>query len=223
MYSELDSFFLKLKHLWHSGVNAHLDVNTHAGHAWVHLHVQLGQAPGPLHPQAYQPHHRKKDSPSRQRRRARRAEGRQNKKPAEEVPFKPTENVEAEIEVEEAPIKPTENVETELEAVQASSTLSESDQAGNDHEEQEVQIVNDELCPDDIYHQAESENIEQRAFRCLECRMLFFPTSHVDGSNILDFSSCRRHIGVQKCSSCKIVLVGLAKIRCHRQVCQHSA
>ena len=115
--SELDSFIQKFKHLWHSGVNAHLDVNTHAGHAWVHLHVQLGQAPGPLHPQAYQPHHRKKDSPSRQRRRARRAEGRQNKKPAEEVPFKPTENVEAEIEVEEAPIKPTENVETKLEAV----------------------------------------------------------------------------------------------------------
>ena len=87
-------------------------------------------------------------------------------------------------------------METEIEAVQASSTLSERDQVGNDHAEQEAQIVNDELCPDDIYHHAKNENIEQSAFRCLECRMLFLPTSHVDGSNILDFSSCRRHIGV---------------------------
>ena len=47
--SELDSFVQKFKQLWHSGVDAHLDLHTHAGQAWVHLHVRLGQAPGPLH------------------------------------------------------------------------------------------------------------------------------------------------------------------------------
>ena len=187
--SELDSFVQKFKHLWHSGVNAHLDVHTHAGQAWVSLHVQLGQAPGPVHPVF--PPKRKKHSPSRERRRARRAEARQ--KQAEEALDKAKEN----------------------EAVKAGPALSENDEVGNHEEEQDVSIVNDELCPDDVYHQAESESIGNRAFRCNECRMLFLPSSHVDGSKIEDFNSCRRHIGVQKCSSCKIVFVGLAKIGCH--------
>ena len=176
-------------------MNAHLDVHTHAGQAWVSLHVQLGQAPGPLHPVF--PPKRKKHSPSRERHRARRAEARQ--KQAEEALDKAKEN----------------------EAVKAGPALSENDEVGNHEEEQDVSIVNDELCPDDVYHQAESESIGNMAFRYNECRMLFLPSSHVDGSKIEDFNSCRRHIGVQKCSSCKIVLVGLAKIGCHRQVCQH--
>ena len=113
--SELDSFIQKFKHLWHSGVNAHLDVNTHAGHAWVHLHVQLGQAPGPLHPVF--PPKRKKHSPSRERHRARRAEARQ--KQAEEA--------------------------KENEAVKAVPAQSDNDEVGNHEEEQDVSIVNDEL------------------------------------------------------------------------------
>ena len=67
--SELDSFILKFKSLWHSGIDAHLDVDTHAGQAWVGLRVGLGH----LHHHHVQ---RKKESPSRQRRRARRAEAR---------------------------------------------------------------------------------------------------------------------------------------------------
>ena len=198
---EFDSFVLKFKHLWYSGMNAHLDVHTHAGQAWVNLYVQLGQAPGPLHPQVHPPHRRKKESPSRQRRRDKRAAARH--KPAEEAASKVTENIEAE-------------------AVKASPTVSENDEVGSDHEEQ-VEILNDELCPDDIYHPAESESIGKMAFRCLQCRMLSLPTSHIEGSEINDFNSCQKHIGVQKCSKCKIVLVGLAKIVCHRQVCQHPA
>ena len=193
---ELYSFVQKFKQLWHSGVNAHLDAHTRAGQAWVSLHVQLGQAPGPLQ----HPPHRQKVSASRQRRKARRAAER--KKTAEEAPNKDAENV-------------------ETEAAKGNPT-SENDEVGN-LQEQEAQVPNDELYPDDIYHQAESESIGQRAFRCQECRMLFLPTSHLDGSVISDFNSCQRHIGVQKCPKCKIVLVGLAKIGCHRQVCQHSA
>ena len=72
--SELDSFILKFKSLWYSGISAHLDVDTHAGQAWVGLRVGLGHG----HPPAVQPHvQRKKESPSRHRRRARRAEARQ--------------------------------------------------------------------------------------------------------------------------------------------------
>ena len=195
-YAELDSFVHKFKHLWHSGVNAHLDVHTHAGQAWVSLHAHLGQAPNPSHQQVH-PSHGRKDSPSRQRRRARRAEER--KKKAEEAPNKATENVD------------TETAKAIL-SIAIAILLSENDEFEDPEKEQEVQVLSDELCPDDIYHQAESESIGQRAFRCQECRMLFLPTSHLDGSVISDFNSCQRHIGVQKCPKCKIVLVGLAKI-----------
>ena len=200
-YAELDSFVHKFKHLWHSGVNAHLDVHTHAGQAWVSLHAHLGQAPSPSYHQVY-PSHRRKETPSRQRRRARRAEERKKK-------------------AEEAPKKATENVDTE--AAKAIQPLSENDDFENLEKEQQVQVLSDELCPDDIYNQAESESNEETAFRCVECRMWFLPTSHIDGNVILDFNSCQSHIGVKKCPACKTVLVGLAKIRCHRQVCQHSA
>ena len=80
--------------------------------------------------------------------------------------------------------------------------------------------VNDELCPDDVYHKV--ENIGT-AFRCLQCRLLFLPMSHLDGNNIVNYETCRMHIGVLKCENCAIVLVGLAKIGCHRQVCHRSA
>ena len=188
-------------------MNAHLDVHTHAGQAWVSLHAHLGQAPNPSHQQVH-PSHGRKDSPSRQRRRARRAEER--KKKAEEAPNKATENVD------------TETAKAVL-SIAIAILLSRNDEFEDLEKEQEVQVLSDELCPDDIYHQAESESIEKKAFRCLECRMWFLPTSHIDGNVILDLNSCQSHIGVKKCQACKTVLVGLAKIRCHRQVCQHSA
>ena len=91
------------------------------------MSCRIGAA-GPLHPVF--PPKRKKHSPSRERRRARRAEARQ--KQAEEALDKATEN----------------------EAVKAGPALSENYEVGNHEEEQDVSIVNDELCPDDVYHQA---------------------------------------------------------------------
>ena len=55
MFTELDTFVKKFHQLWHDGITAHLDLDTHAGDAWVGLRVRLGQVPGPVH------------SPSRQR------------------------------------------------------------------------------------------------------------------------------------------------------------
>ena len=76
---EIDSFIQKFHQLWSAGVSAHLDLDTHAGEAWVGLRVQLGPAPGHLHhnvrPQPFQKH----ASPSRQRRRARREAARRAK------------------------------------------------------------------------------------------------------------------------------------------------
>ena len=67
--TELDSFIRKFHQLWQAGLTAHLDLDTHAGTAWVGLRVQLGhQVPGPP-PQQVHPH---QASSSRDRRRARR-------------------------------------------------------------------------------------------------------------------------------------------------------
>ena len=67
---ELKSFICKFNQLWHSGMSAHLDMDTHAGEAWVGLRVRLGHAPVPIHHSNLQ---RTRDSPSRGRRRERRA------------------------------------------------------------------------------------------------------------------------------------------------------
>ena len=76
--TELDKFIVKLKHLWKSGHDARFNVETHAGQAWVSLHVKLGnvQDHHPQHHQEQPHHHRRRDGPSRQRRRARRAAAR---------------------------------------------------------------------------------------------------------------------------------------------------
>ena len=50
LVTELDSFVQKFHQLWNAGLNAHLELDAHAGNAWVSLHLQLGHAPGPLHP-----------------------------------------------------------------------------------------------------------------------------------------------------------------------------
>ena len=76
---EIDTFVKKFYQLWNAGHTAHLNVDTHAGKAWVGLRVQLGHAPGPLHHHPHPPFfqaQKKTDSPSRQRRRARRAAAR---------------------------------------------------------------------------------------------------------------------------------------------------
>ena len=78
---ELNSFFIKFKHLWKSGQDAHLDMGCHAGQAWVGIRVQLGHEAG-----VQMPKNRKSNTPSRQRRRARRAAARgEQEQRAEEV------------------------------------------------------------------------------------------------------------------------------------------
>ena len=66
--SELDSFVLKFKQLWNRGHEAHLEVDSKSGKAWVGLHLCLGNAPGPVHETD-----KFKISPSRERRRIRRS------------------------------------------------------------------------------------------------------------------------------------------------------
>ena len=53
--TELDSFVKKFHQILIEGLTAHLDLDTHAGNAWVGLRVQLGHVPGHLHQQPVQP------------------------------------------------------------------------------------------------------------------------------------------------------------------------
>ena len=69
---EIESFLQKFYQLQRAGQTAHLDLDTHAGQAWVGLRVQLGHGPG----QYMHPHLKKAEGPSRQRRRKKRAAAR---------------------------------------------------------------------------------------------------------------------------------------------------
>ena len=66
---------VKFRKLWKSGVDAHLEVECHAGQAWVGLRLRLG------HAEALHPHHHGvgKETPSKKRRRERRTAERQVK------------------------------------------------------------------------------------------------------------------------------------------------
>ena len=72
--SEIDNFVKKFKNLWTSGYDAHLDINSHAGKAWIGLRLRLGEYPGgePVYNHG-NPHYGNRNGPSRQRRRFRRA------------------------------------------------------------------------------------------------------------------------------------------------------
>ena len=144
---ELDTFIAQFKQLWQAGLDAHLAVDAHAGKAWVHLHVQLGQAPGPLHqvqPQ-FPTHRRNRNGPSRQRRRARRAAARSEQiEETEEV-----ETVENNIRAEEASNKfvnesdnpvATEALKDPVEAAVAGEAIAAGDVSS------EVEVTDFECC-----------------------------------------------------------------------------
>ena len=86
--TELDSFVQKFQQLWKAGITAHLDLDTHAGYAWVGLRAQLGHAPpGPFY--QHVPHtQRRHRGPSYRRRQQKRQAVRStadNAAPAEEA------------------------------------------------------------------------------------------------------------------------------------------
>ena len=45
--SEFDAFVFKFQQLWNAGLDAHLDLSSQGGNAWVGLRVNLGKFPGP--------------------------------------------------------------------------------------------------------------------------------------------------------------------------------
>ena len=65
---ELDTFVTKFKQLWRSGHDAHLDIESKAGKAWVGIRLCLVEEPGPLYQNFNLP---KTPSPYKERRRKR--------------------------------------------------------------------------------------------------------------------------------------------------------
>ena len=53
--TEVDTLVRKFHQLWNDGFTAHLDLDTHAGDAWVGLRLNLGQIPGPIHGHGHAP------------------------------------------------------------------------------------------------------------------------------------------------------------------------
>ena len=196
---EVNSFVGKFMHLWKSGYDASLHLKTRDGKATINLQLGLGQAPPPPPPP------RRVPGPSRQSRTQRRALARE---PAEQA------KKNTEVEVAENATEEVEQIESESDDIGADAKSTE-DVVEAEPTKATEDVVEDEFCPDEVYNKT--------AFRCFSCRMLFLPDSYLDGHEIMKYESCRSHIGVKKCEACAIVLVGLAKIRCHRQVCQHSA
>ena len=204
---QLNSFVSKFLNLWQIGCDASLHVETHAGKATIHLQVGLGQAP-PLPPSAPPPppHHHRVPGPSRQRRTQRRALA---LKEADKAKAK-TDAEKAEQEADKANKAAEEAINSEV----AEEVTMEVVTAVKAKENE----VDDEFYPNDVFFKA--EEIEKISFLCYICRMLFLTDSYKDGDEILNYESCRRHIGVAKCAMCAIVLVAQ---RCHRQVCHNSA
>ena len=137
--TELDTFVTKFYHLWSAGLNAHLDVKTHAGNAWVSLHLDLGPAPGPL----FVPHHLQSvpRGGARLRRRQRRAAAR--KEAAEAVKNKAEEDDKNKAE---------EALKNKAENVVSKNAVIEEDVVAHD--------VVDEICDDNFYNVG-SEHLEK--------------------------------------------------------------
>ena len=75
MDADIDLFVRNFKELWKSGRSAHLNLDTHAGEAWIGLRVRLGHTG--QHHHRHEPERKTRNSPSRQRRRLRRAAARE--------------------------------------------------------------------------------------------------------------------------------------------------
>ena len=83
----MNSFLYNFHQLSLSGLEAHLDLHSHAGNAWVGLRLNLGKVPSPW----FESNKKNYNSPSRQKRRAKRAAEREAKRNESE----PTEKVDA--------------------------------------------------------------------------------------------------------------------------------
>ena len=153
--SELDSFLVKFKYLWHSGLEAKLSVESHAGQAWVVLQAGLGQGHA-LQPPVPWPHHqRNRNGPAQQRRRTRR-------EAARKVAPK---NMSTQTQTEEDP----ENIS---EVAEEAPTISENSEQKKENEVKKIapSILDDEFCADKEYANGEEDILVERIIITPDCQ-----------------------------------------------------
>ena len=214
---ELDSFLHKFHQMWSAGHSAHLNLETHAGNAWVGLRVQLGHAHGHHHHQhhpQFPQSNKNQESPSRQRRRARRTAARQAdaESPSGNETVEETavhEEVDKTNRIREESIVE----ETESDSKEVSESTEHFDQ--NDitvvdtaEEASAPMIVPDEVCDDKEYESATVENDVKSI-----CSVDFYPEKYLlDGlesfrANIEEYFSKRTDV-IKKVIKCDVVNYG---------------
>ena len=151
--AELDSFVFKFKHLWRAGCDAHLEINSHAGQAWVGLHVRLGHAQRPHHQNLYTNVNKARNGSSRQRRRERRAA--QRKQAEEATTNESTEVTEEVIDTNNTEKVAAEEVDTvsSRESEKAETDLIETDTAGKaaESEKEKTDLIEQDRAEKAVY------------------------------------------------------------------------
>ena len=182
--TELDSFVYKFNQLWSACHSAHLDLDTHAGRAWVGLRVQLGHhAPlPPFHlPHNFPQYSHKKDSPSRQRRRAKRAAA------ARQANADEASEIEEEVAVDVADNESAEEAIVDVDesrSINDAKTVEETDDEQNETlvgvADEALQMrIPDEICPDKDYETDALDEIRDCEVR--DNKVSSSPISQVDG------------------------------------------
>ena len=228
--AELDSFVYKFHQLWSAGHSAHLDLDTHAGRAWVGLRVQLGHH-APLHPHhlpdKFPQYSHKKDSPSRQRRRAKRAAATQQANAAEEA-----SEIDNEVTADVANKESAE--EANVQDVHESGNIDDAKPVEETEYEQNDTLVDvadearkpiwipDEVCADGDYETAPIEEMRAHEVRDHKVKISHIP--QIDGLDSLEREN--ETIGnklksqyPRNCDSCKKYLRNSLDFRKHVVAC----
>ena len=172
VHIELDSFYVKFKHLRRAEKDAILTLKSEAGRAFVTLTLDLGHVHSE---QDLCPRGRSRNGPARIRRREKRAAARENLATEEaKEKVEPTANVEA-TKTTDKPVaveanrnvKATDNVANAKNAEEASNAnqVEAEEIAAKAKEEEEattgkVEAIDDEFCTDEVYLNLKTKSVE---------------------------------------------------------------
>ena len=192
--SEMDSFYIKFKNLLHSEKDATLTIKSEAGRAFVTLSVDLG------HVQSYSPHlHKSRNGPSRQRRRARRAEDRNVAVAVEASNHSVKDNKTLHVEKAEEKVTKTKNAKETYVAGEA--FVSADKTVENKSKDAEQVSLEDEFCPDSEYSKFRTNDKKM-------CSVQFFPLDksskiEVFRDNVENYFKGRKDV-IDKVIDCKV-------------------
>jgi hypothetical protein len=178
VHVELDSFYVKFKHLLRAEKDATLTLKSEAGRAFVTLTLDLGHV---LSEQDLRPHGGSSNGPARIRRREKRAAARENLATEEaKIKVEPTANVEATrttdkpVAVEAiGNVKATDNVANTENGEEPKNAEEAEERATKAKEEEEatagkVEAIEDEFCTDDVYLNLETKKTKSVETQTLE-------------------------------------------------------